>query len=190
MSEPMESMEPTEGTDGTDVVSGLGLVSRRRAIGLGAAVAGGVWAAPTIMSFDAASATASGAGPTTSTTAPGPTSTTTAPSTTTTTVPARTITASVTGSVPGVTNPAPVTVDVGEPIELVFTPATYGTYYIQYWTVDGTAVAGTDFTGITSASFTFVELAAGAPSVTVTIQTTATGPGANTAFTVAIQYAD
>jgi hypothetical protein len=186
----MESMKPSEGTD---AVSGPGLVSRRRALGLGAAVAGGVWAAPMIMSFDAASATSSGAGPTTSTTAPGPTTTTTAPPTTTTTAPGRTITASVTGSIPGVTNPAPVTVEVGEPIELVFTPATYPSpyaYYIQYWTVDGTAIAGADYTGVTSESFSFVELAAGAPSATVTIQTTATGPGANTAFTVEIQYAN
>lgn len=186
MSEPMESMEPTEGSEGTDVVSGQGLVSRRRAIGLGAAVAGGVWAAPMIMSFDAASATASGAGPTTSTTAPGPTSTTTAPSTTTTTAPARTITASVSGSVYGVTNPAPVTVAVGEPIELVFTPSAGGGKYIYYYTENGTAVAGSDFTGVSSASYSYVYMAPSDASKTITIQTTATGPGANTAFTVRV----
>ena len=96
MSDPIESNEHTDGASGS--------MSRRRALGLGAAVAGGVWAAPTILSFDAASAVASGDAPTTTTEEPpttteeppttteeptttteAPTTTTEAPTTTTTT---------------------------------------------------------------------------------------------------------
>ena len=162
-------------------------LSRRRALGLGAAVAGGVWAAPVIMSFDAASATSSGGAPTTSTTYVAPTTTesttttTEAPPTTTTTIAPRTITASVTGSLYGVTNPSPVTVSAGQPIDLVFTSSVYGNKYIWFSTVNGTAVAGTDFTARTNQ---YVIMAPGDATKTVTIQTTATGPGANRAFTV------
>jgi len=76
-----------EASENSDVAAESGMLSRRRAIGLGAAVAGGVWVAPAILSFDAASAAPSGVGPTTSITAP-PSSTTTTtaePPTTTTT---------------------------------------------------------------------------------------------------------
>jgi hypothetical protein len=178
MSEPMES------TEGTDAVSGPGMVSRRRALGLGAAVAGGVWVAPAILSFDAASAAPSGTGPTTSTTAPEPTTTTTeVPPTTTTTAAPRTITASVTGSLFGVTNPEPVTVPVGEPINLVFTRTTSGTLYIGYSTVNGTATAGVDYT----AKASVVMMTPSESTKTVTIQTTATGAGPNTAFSLQIE---
>lgn len=176
-----ESMKPSEGTP---AVSGPGLVSRRRALGLGAAVAGGVWVAPAILSFDAASAAPSGTGPTTSTTAPEPTTTTTeVPPTTTTTAAPRTITASVTGSHFGLTNPAPVTVPVGEPINLVFIRTTPGTLFIGYATVDGTATAGVDYTANTS----IIMMTPSESTKTVTIQTTATGAGSNTAFSLRIE---
>jgi hypothetical protein len=163
------------------------MVSRRRALGLGAAVAGGVWVAPAILSFDAASATPSGIGPTTSTTAgPGSTTTTTEePPTTTTTAVTRTITASVVGSISGLVNPAPVTVAVGEPINLVFTrePGYGNGVYYAFETNDGTATEGVDFTGNMSYGEFMSELES---STTITIQTTATGPGSNTAFTVTV----
>ena len=166
-----------ESNENGDVAAESGMLSRRRAIGLGAAVAGGVWVAPAILSFDAASAAPSGVGPTSSTTAP--------PVSTTTTAAPRTITASVTGSISGISNPAPVTVPVGDPIDLVFTRSnTAGTEYIGYDTVNGTATAGVDY----SSSSSFVIMENGESSVTITIQTTATGPGANRAFTVFIQY--
>lgn len=178
--------DQVESNENGDVAEESGMLSRRRALGLGAAVAGGVWVAPAILSFDAASAAPSGGGPTSTTAPPSSTTTTTAePPTTTTTAAPRTITASVTGAVFGVTNPAPVTVAVGEPIDLVFTRSnTGGTEYIGYDTVNGTATAGVDYTS----SSGFVIMANGESSATITIQTTATGPGANSAFTVFVQY--
>ena len=160
-------------------------LSRRRALGLGAAVAGGVWAAPVIMSFDAASATSSGGAPTTSTTYVAPTTTESTTTTSTTAAP-RTITASVTGAAYGLTNPSPVTVAVGQPIDLVFThdQSTAGAF--AYRTYDGTAVAGVDYTAVNSS--VFVQFADA--TVTVTIQTTATGAGANTSFTVGVAGGD
>ena len=158
-----------------DVAAESGMLSRRRAIGLGAAVAGGVWVAPAILSFDAASAAPSGVGPTSSTTAP--------PVSTTTTAAPRTITASVTGSISGISNPAPVTVPVGDPIDLVFTRgARTGFIYIVYNSVNGTATAGVDFTAVPSNSY--VEMAPKESTKTITIQTTATGAGPNSAFSL------
>lgn len=159
-------------------------LSRRRALGLGAAVAGGVWAAPVIMSFDAASATSSGGGTTTTTyVAPPPSSSTTSSSTTTTTVAQRTITATVTGNGYGLVNPSPVTVNVGEQIVLTFTRAYSEPYArsLHYSTVNGTAVAGVDFTA--SSGNVIMPYGVSTPQ-SITIQTTATGPGANTNFTV------
>ncbi len=184
MSDPIESREEAE------VGSESPMLSRRRALGLGAAVAGGVWAAPMILSFDAASATASGGGPTT-TTGPSPTTTepattTTAPATTTTTAAPRTITASVTGSISGISNPAPVTVPVGEPINLVLTRSgRQGTIYIGNTTVNGTATAGVDYTAVPN--YSYVVMGPSESTKTITIQTTATGAGPNTAFSLRIE---
>jgi hypothetical protein len=180
--------DPIESNEQSEVTSDSNSVSRRRALGLGAAVAGGVWVAPAILSFDAASAAPSGTGPTTSTTAgPGSTTTTTEePPTTTTTAVSRTITANVLGIVNGLDNPEPVTVAVGEPINLVFTRSPGYPYMVFYAfeTGDGTATAGVDYTA--NSSFSEVMLDSES-STTITIQTTATGPGSNTAFTVTVQ---
>jgi len=54
-----------ESNESGDVDAESGMLSRRRVLGLGAAVAGGVWVTPAILSFDAASAESSGVGPTT-----------------------------------------------------------------------------------------------------------------------------
>jgi hypothetical protein len=187
MSDPIESREETE------LGAETPMLSRRRALGLGAAVAGGVWAAPMILSFDAASATASGGGVPTTTTGSGPTttapaSTTTAPATTTTTATPRTITASVTGSAYGVSNPTPVTVPVGEPVELIFTRTAPGTLYIYYSTANGTATAGVDYTSVPN--FSYVVMGPSESTKTITIQTTATGAGPNTAFSLNVSNPD
>ncbi len=182
MSDPIESNEHTDAASGS--------MSRRRALGLGAAVAGGVWAAPTILSFDAASAVASGDAPTTTTEEPPttteePTTTTTEERPTTTTAAPRTITANVLGLVNGLVNPAPVTVAVGQPIELVFTrdpnyslPVFYG-----FSTDDDTAIGTVDYGPNGSNEQVMLDTES---STTITIQTIATGPGPNTAFNVIV----
>ena len=185
MSDPVESNEMPGAT------ADSGSMSRRRALGLGAAVAGGVWAAPTILSFDAASAVASGDAPTTTTEEPPttteePTTTTTEePTTTTTTAAPRTITASVLGLVNGLVNPAPVTVAVGQPIELVFTrdPNYFLPVFYGFFTGDGTAIESVDY-GPNGSNFEV--MLDSESSTTITIQTIPTGPGSNTAFTVTV----
>ena len=139
----------------------MSMLSRRRALGLGAVVAGGVWVAPGMLSFDAASAETSGVGPTA---APG------------------TITVSVTGSVPGVTNPAPVTVTVGPKIYLQFTAADSSTIYeIYFETVDGTAKASTNYWQRNG------WLYIGGPNDgRIDIDTITTSLGPNTSFTVSL----
>jgi hypothetical protein len=166
-----------ESNENGDVDAESGMLSRRRALGLGAVVAGGVWVTPAILSFDAASAETSGARPTTTVM--------TEPPTTTTPAGPRTITASVTGSVPGVTNPAPVTVDVGQDIYLNFTtddPAFK--YEIFYETVDGTAEEYVDYDPRNG--WLYVNLGYGAGDGEIHIPTIATGPGPNRSFTVSL----
>jgi hypothetical protein len=170
-----------ESNESGDVDAESGMLSRRRVLGLGAAVAGGVWVAPAILSFDAASAETSGARPTTTVM--------TEPPTTTTTAAPRTITANVINmydSVTGVVLPDPVTVAVGQPIQLVFTrldPAdTYNSFDIGYQTRDDTAFAGADYTFTNG----LLSIGLGEVSATITIQTTATSPGSNTSFNVEV----
>ena len=150
-----------ESNESGDVDAESGILSRRRALGLGAVVAGGVWVAPAMLSFDAASAETSGVGPTA---APG------------------TITASVTGSVPGVTNPAPVTVTVGQPIYLQFTAADPSTLYeIYYETVDGTAKASTNYWQKNG----WLQIG-GRNDGMIDVDTITTSLGPNTSFTVSL----